>query len=347
MKKHLIAAAALATLSTAAFAQNVTVYGIVDTGVFTTNNDGGLRATKVVQGTWLPSLWGFTGSEDLGGGLKAGFNLQSNLYSDTGVSSSETSVRTGALFSREATVSLSGSFGKVLLGQQIDNAFLQSVINNAVFMHTGTLAVDGLVGYSKNNGNTGVLGAFVSNAVGYESPVINGLQVKLQHGQGETAGNSSQNRYQSAVATYSNAGLALSAGTAKYNQANSTTDDLKKHLLSAKYTVGNLVVATQYHKYELGTTVDTKAYEVGVAYNITPKTLLAVNYESFDDKIAGDKPKITSLKAKYALSKRTSVWGIAQRFNGAASNKMTQGYTAAMGDGTSATAFMSGITHTF
>jgi len=80
MKKSALALAVLAALSLNASAQtNVQVYGIMDAGVeyvnHATANDG--SQVRVVSGGKNTSRWGFRGSEDLGGGLKAVFNLAS------------------------------------------------------------------------------------------------------------------------------------------------------------------------------------------------------------------------------------------------------------------------------
>lgn len=86
MKKSLIAFAVLGAFASAASAQsNVTVYGIVDAAVMYTNNQaGGTNKAVMEAGQLLTSRWGIKGSEDLGGGLKANFNLEGTLANDTG-----------------------------------------------------------------------------------------------------------------------------------------------------------------------------------------------------------------------------------------------------------------------
>ena len=125
MKKTVIAAAVLAASAGAAQAQNVTIYGIVDTGleyqskVATASGDDSRFSMQ--NGGILPSIWGFKGSEDLGGGLKAVFNLEGDFGADTG------GARFGGalmLFGRQANVGLSGGFGTVLLGRQYSPAIL-------------------------------------------------------------------------------------------------------------------------------------------------------------------------------------------------------------------------------
>jgi predicted porin len=66
----------------------VTLYGRIDSGVQWTENSTAAHnnddLTEVKNGGILPSIWGFKGSEDLGGGLKAVFNLEADFDSSTG-----------------------------------------------------------------------------------------------------------------------------------------------------------------------------------------------------------------------------------------------------------------------
>ncbi|KAB8041223.1 porin [Janthinobacterium aquaticum] len=99
-------------------ATGVTVYGLLDVGVETSNNNavGGGTVTRVSSGGMNTSRFGFRGVEDLGGGLQANFNLEGALSLDTGAGDS-------ALFKRQANVGLQGSFGKVLIGRSFTTVY--------------------------------------------------------------------------------------------------------------------------------------------------------------------------------------------------------------------------------
>jgi predicted porin len=343
MKKHLLALAALATVSGVAAAQSVTVYGILDTGIYSTNTSGSTnkKQSQVVSGTWLPSLWGITGSEDLGGGMKATFNLQSNLDTDTGATSG---------FGRYATVGLAGAYGQVDLGNQIDNIFLQSFLNGVVPTHTNSLAVNGLLAYNATGTNdNNVLGAFIKNAVGYTSPTINGFTVKAQFAQGETAGHSSYNTIYNGLVTYAGNGFSLSAGIEDQKTAGGLKG-LKYGLLGAKTSFAGLDFAAQLNTWKndnSSTRVDASGYELGVAKKFGAATV-AINFESFKDDVANTDPKIVSLKAKYDLSKRTAVWGLVSNYNKDAAGAIKQGYNLSTTGATkTATGFGVGVTHSF
>ncbi len=87
MKKTQIALAVLAStlMSTAAHAQSsVTLFGLMDTGVTYVSNQGGKSNVKMDDGVNGPNLWGIRGSEDLGGGTKAIFELVNQYQLNNG-----------------------------------------------------------------------------------------------------------------------------------------------------------------------------------------------------------------------------------------------------------------------
>jgi predicted porin len=355
MKKQLLAAAALALVSGVAAAQSATVYGVLDVGVFTTNNSGGKNLTSEATGQWFPSLFGITGSEDLGGGNKASFNLQGSLGLTNGTNSESGQVATG-LFGREATVSLSSaSMGSVRLGRQIDNLFLQSFINGVISTHANSLAVNGLLLSGQTNSNITVAGAFLNNAVEYSTPTVNGLTGKVQYVIGGQAGSNSTASAYNGLATYASGSLLVSAGYEQLNDslqtvngvANTNVGNETKTLLGAKYSLGNGVdLAAQYNNWKVAG-VTTNAYEVGAAYHVSPAFLVGLNYESFN-KTGYSNMTVTSLKAKYDLSKRTYLFAMAAEYNQPAAANISQGYAAATGSATgTATNFNVGVVHAF
>ena len=88
MKKSLLAVAVLGAMSGAAFAQvapnNITLYGIVDAGLqnqrVTGTNVDSASVSGLNSGIQSGNRWGLRGSEDLGGGLRANFNLESGFF---------------------------------------------------------------------------------------------------------------------------------------------------------------------------------------------------------------------------------------------------------------------------
>ncbi|RQS60992.1 porin [Burkholderia sp. Bp8963] len=123
MNKHLVAAPLLLSLAGLASAQSsVTLYGIVDAGVTyrsnervgTAGNSTGHSSVGLTTGNLSGSRWGIKGAEDLGGGLRALFVLESGFDITNG-----TSGQGGRQFGRQAVVGLgSDRYGTVTLGRQ-------------------------------------------------------------------------------------------------------------------------------------------------------------------------------------------------------------------------------------
>lgn len=122
MKKTLIAAALLAGFAGAAQAETqVTLYGIVDLGLgYQKIKANGDSASKfgMASGNQSGSRWGLRGTEDLGGGTRAVFTLESGFNANNG-----NSAQGGRLFGRQATVGLANdAWGQLDLGRQTNIA---------------------------------------------------------------------------------------------------------------------------------------------------------------------------------------------------------------------------------
>jgi predicted porin len=106
--KTLVATAvALSAVAASAQTANVTIYGSIRTAVEWAKYSGPASSTKITSLDNVSSRFGLRGSESLGGGMNAIFQLESGVGSDDG---------TGAIASREAWVGLQGGFGTVKLG---------------------------------------------------------------------------------------------------------------------------------------------------------------------------------------------------------------------------------------
>ena len=105
MKRHAIALGVLGLFSGWAQAQSsVTLYGVVDLAVERVK--GATSLVRLTSGQQQGSRWGLRGVEDLGGGLKASFVLESGFNADAG-----TSGQGGRLFGRQAFLGLGGDWG--------------------------------------------------------------------------------------------------------------------------------------------------------------------------------------------------------------------------------------------
>ncbi|GAP38070.1 porin [Piscinibacter sakaiensis] len=154
---HRTLALCTAALCSSAWAQSgVTVSGIADSAVRQVRNDGGGSIRSLVSGSNSTSRLVFRGSEDLGGGLAAGFWLESGLALDTGATTGGTQ-----FYDRRATLSLSGkSLGELRLGRDYVPTYI-AWSRLDPFSHVGVAGSNNLGG----NGPTGpIRAAFGTNA---------------------------------------------------------------------------------------------------------------------------------------------------------------------------------------
>ena len=177
MKKSLIALAALAAVGAVSAESSVTLYGIVDTYLQAKSTDtgktnGSLTQSFLNSGGVNGSRWGMKGTEDLGGGLKANFQLESGFAADTGASTSGT-----LLFSRQSWVGLSGNFGAVKAGRA--QTPYEDLRAGAVRFDLSILAPASMVFKSWQHTK------FTDNTIKYESSVYSGFSGAVSYGLGE------------------------------------------------------------------------------------------------------------------------------------------------------------------
>jgi len=210
MKKTLIALAVLGAIAGAAQAQSsVTIYGIVDTGLVYTNKvaTGGPGSATGSQfmadpGIGQGSRLGFKGVEDLGGGLKAVFQLETGVLAGSGQLDLQSAGGTG-LFNRKSVVGLDGDFGSVLLGRQTDALFNYSQWTS---VHDFGLMVAG-VGHALD----GLLGIRTNNSIRYDTANLSGFTASGIYGFGGTAGQTSAGQSFGLGGQYANGPLGLFA----------------------------------------------------------------------------------------------------------------------------------------
>jgi predicted porin len=215
MKKTLVALAA--TAATGAFAQ-VAITGNIDVGVMSVNaqtitsNVTGLNNNNVST-----SSLGFSGSEDLGGGLKAGFKLEATIQAnnastlDTAIPTQSATAGTamgsywsGTPFNSEQFISLSGDFGTVRAG--VPNAALFRAQGASqpfgTALGSGYSGTFSRLGYTQGYAISDYLGTpsgagttlrvtRMQNTLQYETPNMNGLSAMFEYSmQNDNATNS-------------------------------------------------------------------------------------------------------------------------------------------------------------
>lgn len=188
--RQALALGALAGAALAAHAQStVQVFGIIDAGVLTQSNSPNGRNTRLETSGLRQSVWGLKGTEDLGGGLKAFFNLESHFDTDTGGlhgTGDNGSPAVGTvLFRRQANVGLTGDWGTVIIGRQYGpallahlgtepRAFKEQFSNLYAWAYN---QLEPIAGSGSANSNNDV-GIFMKNSIQYRNtfgPVTGGI----------------------------------------------------------------------------------------------------------------------------------------------------------------------------
>jgi predicted porin len=401
MKKSLLALAVLGAFAGAAQAQSsVTIYGIVDTGVtftnkvgtgnltgdstITTNNGNWFTDTKrnvamnsgILQGSRL----GFKGTEDLGGGLSAVFNLEAGFQNDTGALDEN-----GVLFRRKSVVGLSGGFGTVLLGRQTD---VLDDIGGTLTSVADFGGVTGAVGHNLDR----LEGTRSQNSIRYNTANLGGFVGTLMYGLGEQTGNNSAGQSFGVGGLYTNGPLGLGAGYYQSKAGANPSDTslvgstgtetaLKTFTLAASYQLGaarlygnwsrvkqptaaaadgDTVLATYDSNngvwsptaFTIGGSNNDKTdiFELGTAYALNPSLkLLGSVQQSRINFIDAAKGRLTqiNLGADYWLSKRTDLYAFVSNLR-AKDNTFNPGINDnTASDQTSQTSVSVGIRHKF
>ncbi|MFX1765828.1 porin [Paraburkholderia sp. A1RI-2L] len=343
MKKTYILAATVAAAAGSAHAQsNVTLYGLIDAGLTYVSNEastsspmspngltGGKAVFGMTGGNVQQSRWGLRGVEDLGGGLKTVFNLESGFNVTNG------STVNSSLFNRQAYVGLSSQYGTVTLGRQYDSM----VDYVAPMSATGTW---GGTYFAHPGDDDNLNGSFsLSNTIKYQSANYAGFSASALYGFSNSAG-FADNRAYSAGMGYANGGLRLGAAYLQLqgldsSNANGAVQNLPAFTtanlpgvqnqrtwgLGASYAFGPMIVGTvftqtrlqdkladasvRYNNYEVNARYNlTSAFYVGAAYTYTQGLRNTPGSGASDNRSAHWNQ--FGLQADYSLSKRTDLY---------------------------------------
>lgn len=287
-RKHL-AAALLASLPMAAFAQssNVQLYGVMDAAIASQDN-GVTRQTGINSGNQSSSRIGFRGTEDLGGGLKALFNLEAGVAIDTGAADS-------ALFGRRSVVGLEGSFGTVTVGREY----------SPIASVAGATDITGQGFYGSNLSAFNYLTRRLSNSVNYKSASMSGFKVLAAYSAGEQATNLPKSDLKGVGLEYAEGNLYLGAGYHTIN--NSTAGDTKEYAFGAAYKFGDVELKGNWMVQDpAGANNKFTQYNLGAAYAMGPgKFFVNLQQNKLDNGARGNG---FNIDYSYALSKRTNLY---------------------------------------
>lgn len=345
---------------------SVTLYGIIDNGVTYATNQGGAHSWQAVSGVVAGSRWGFTGAEDLGGGMKAIFTLENGFDGFSGQAGPG-----GREFGRQAFAGLSTPYGTLTMGRQYDLVvdYIQPISSNGrwggwYFSHPEDID------------NTGS-GFRVNNSVKYSSANYGGFTFGGLYSFGGVPGKLSQNSVWSIGAGYARGPLQLAAAylnvknpaVAVDGYANTSTftnviygnylaqaSSQRVAALAGSYAFGNLKALlnlshTVFASGDAGQDVSFNNVEAGASYQFSPAFFLSGSYDFLTgkDDANGAKPKYHqfNLIADYFLSKRTDTYVMAvyQHAAGDATQAQITGFNAS--SGRNQLGIRAGLRHTF
>jgi predicted porin len=337
MKRFALTSLSLALLGTAGAAQaqnSVTLYGVIDSGIgYVHNAQGNQKLVGMINGNLSGDRWGLKGQEDLGGGLKAIFQLENGFDVGTGKLN-----QGGREFGRQAFVGLTADqYGTVTIGRQYDPLvdMVQGITADNYF--GSAFATPGDVDNYDNS-------LRVSNAVKYVSPNWAGLQFEGLYGFSNLAGTTGQGQTWSGAVAYNNGPLGLAAGYffssnpsagrgAAWNSPSSdslfdgpinngytTAHSIGIARAAAQYAIGPVTLGASYSNAQYAPDgnsayTSTQKYNIGnafVNFQATPALLLGAGYTY--EKASGDtsaKYHQASLGADYSVSKRTDFYAVA------------------------------------
>jgi len=213
MKKSLLALAVLTAISGVASAQSsVTLYGKVDLGLVYDAGGGQGKSLRVSSGVTGGSRIGFKGVEDLGGGLKASFQLETGYCADSNAGGPNFCTG-GNFMGRQAYGALSGNFGSLSAGRQYSLGF----VNLTTIDPFGT----GFAGQINNIFDAS--GIRLNNSVQYNTPVMSGFNASLEFAAGEQQGNWEAGRETGAAVTYASGPIYAGATYFDVNTRGETT----------------------------------------------------------------------------------------------------------------------------
>jgi predicted porin len=302
------AAVSMAFAGNAVAQTNVTIYGIMDSGLEVISNAGAAHPStleRISSGNLSGSRIGFRGTEDLGGGMMAVFVLENGLDINTGAA-----LQSNRLWGRQAYVGLQGSWGSLLLGRQdslqldwmskyntMDNATWSSKVQDASFSDR------------------------LDNAVKYSFKVTDPVEVSTYYSTGfdstkggEIAGTPEAGREYGLGTQYTTNALRLAAVyDSKNGSTVATSNDTDRHLtFGARFRVGESVEVMGgylFHKQITSNVLTrTDMYWVGATYQITGPFQLSGSYYHSNVMHSPADPTSFITMLKYSLSKRTDLY---------------------------------------
>lgn len=306
-QRSLLAGAALLLAAFGALAQSsVQIYGTIDMSLGSTKAPGGTAVTGVDSGKLNTSFYGFSGTEDLGGGLSAQFNIESFFRGDTG---EQGRFPGDAQFARTSSVGLSHKdFGSINIGRTTTQLFVSTLLFNAFgdsFGYSPSIRHYFASGAGSATGDTGW-----NDSIAYSSPTLGGFRF------GTTV---TSEEGTSGVGNGGNWSVGLSYGDGPFmasvvhqnvkKDTAAAVPDTKTTLFGASYDFRVAKAFLQYGEIENTTTNNrTNITGAGVRVPVGSSAFIA-QYSTMDLRVGADRDTL-SLGYVHSLSRRTDLYAV-------------------------------------
>ncbi len=355
-KHYASALLALAAAPFAAAQTSVTLYGVADIGLEFLNqaNANGNTLTRMSAGNVSGSRWGLRGTEDLGGGVKGIFVLESGFDLDTGVMG-----QSGRLFGRQAFVGVEHPWGRLTLGRQ-QNTLYDLLINYEPMVLAARYSALGLdptlVGRNDNTAKyTGKFGpvtatAFYSFARGTSVTTAGVTSIA-----GETPGDVKSDRALGGGLEYASGPFGATViydqqqGTRGITGQNSAQTD-RRIAAAANFVFGSSTILAGYRWFngDIGGARRNDLFWLGYRYQATPALTLTGAGYVFNNRRNGQDPWELVASANYAFSKRTDAFlTVGYVHNKGDSNLGLNGFGSTIKPGENQTGVSLSIRHKF
>lgn len=289
----LAACGGIALFASAAQAQ-VSLYGVMDLGLAKVSR-GAQQITN--NGT---SRLGFRGREDMGGGLEASFQLESEVKADIGMPDS-------TFWGRQAWVGLRApGFGLLRLGRTKD-------LHDGLADEIDPFGTDGVVGeHTKDVWRVGVVKSRVSNALSYSAPTLAGLKLAAQVALHENAPGGHHGSAFSAV--YEGKGFTLVAAANRPVISAAKTPQPSAWGLGGSVKIGEVKLSASHSRGDTKSSKNGRMEGtlVGAEWTRGLNTAKLV-YGALDSSIKGDVKEVVGIGFDHRLSKRTHLYAMLSR----------------------------------
>ncbi|NMM28924.1 MAG: porin [Glaciimonas sp.] len=358
MKSRICVALALCG-AVSAQAQNVTVYGIVDAGIEYLTHAGPANASLVRMPnvtSSTPSRLGFRGSEDLGGGVKAVFVLESGMAIDTGM------LNYGRrLFGRQAFIGMSNQYGTVSLGRQYNMTFHALLDSDILGPNSYAIAdLDSYLANTRSDNAIGYLGKFggvsfgATYSLGRDGAGPAGPQAT--NCGGELAADSQACRQLTAMVKYDSGSYGVSASYDKMHGGPGALFGLTSSaFLDVRSTLNGYVKFSDlkigggllHRSNTSAASFTSNLYYIGALYPVSAAWVVDGQFGYLDVSDSANDAAIVAARVTYNFSRRTAAYLTAGRTinHGTSAVAVSPGATTIAGSAQSGV--LMGLRHTF